>query len=133
MKGLERREMNKARLERRTPLKARKGLERHARLNPKSDKQREKDAHWNEVTEEKCYETGFVCLWCGQPGQRNDNTRWDYLDGHHTTKRRFNIHTQEVCYPAHRAPCHGEIEDNSIDVNEYPDRENWLRSKGGSQ
>jgi len=112
-----------------TELKRTKGLTRQKRLNPKSDKQRAKDAHWNGVTAERCYEVGFMCLWCGQPGQRNDNTRFDYLDGHHTIKRRYNVHTKEVCYPVHRAPCHGEIDDNNIDVNEYPNREAWLRSR----
>jgi len=112
-------------LERKTPLKANNGLERHTGLNPKSDKQRAKDKHWNEVTDERCYETGFICLWCGRPGQRNDYTHFDYLDGHHIIKRRFNIHTTENCYPVHRAPCHGFIDDNNIDVREYPNKEVW--------
>ena len=105
-----------------------KGLKSHKRLNPKSDKQREKDALWNGITEEKCYETGFICLWCRQPGQRNDNTRFDYLDGHHTRKPRYKHNKKRFCYPSHRAPCHGEIEDNNIDVEKYPSREAWLKS-----
>lgn len=114
---------------RQTELKRTVGLTRHKRLNPMSDKQREKNEHWNDITLEKCAETGFMCFWCGRPGQRNDNTRFDYLDGHHIIKRRHNIHTKKNCYPVHRTPCHGEIEDNNIDVRQYPNREAWLRSR----
>ena len=112
-----------------TRLKSNKELERHTRLNPKSDKQRAKDKLWNKNTEEKCYETGFICLWCHQPGQRNDNTRFDYLDGHHTRKPRYMHNKKRFCYPAHRAPCHGFIEDHNIDVELYPDKEAWERRK----
>lgn len=106
-------------LERRTPLKAKK------RLQPVSDKQREKNALWNKITDEKCHETGFMCLWCGQPGQRNDPTHWDYLDGHHTRKPRYLHNEKQFCYPVHRAPCHSFIEDNNIDVEKYPNKEVW--------
>ena len=108
--------------------KGREEAVRKTRLRPISDKQRAKNAHWNEVTISKCYEVGFICQWCGQPGQRNDNTRFDYLDGHHIIKRRFNIHTKENCYIVHRAPCHGEVD--ITDVLQYPNREVWLRSNG---
>ena len=129
--------MRNSTLEQKTPLRSRKGLrtntrlksnkgfERHTRLNPKSDRQRAKDAHWNRITNERCYELGFMCLWCHQPGQRDDNTRFDYLDGHHKTKRRHNIHTKKNCYIAHQVICHRFIEDNNVDVNEYPDKEAW--------
>jgi hypothetical protein len=114
-------------------MKRTQGLTRHKRLNPKSDQQRERDRLWNEITAERCYEMGFICLWCGRPGQRNDPTRFDYLDGHHTKKPRRSHNEKKYCYPVHRAPCHGEIEDNNIDVEQYPNRENWLRSKANAR
>ena len=110
-----------------TRLKSNKGLQRRKGINPKSDKQRAKDKLWNKITNEKCYEIDFICLWCKQPGQRNDNTRFDYLDGHHIQKRRYNNHTKSNCYPVHRAPCHNEVD--VIDITEYPDKEAWERRK----
>ncbi|GAH56543.1 unnamed protein product [marine sediment metagenome] len=72
-----------------TELKRRKGL------NPISDKQRAKNKHWNEVTAEKCYEVGFMCQWCGFPGQRNDRTLFSFLDGHHI----IGAQTKPAKYP----------------------------------
>jgi len=112
-------------LKRKTRLKAHKGLTRRKRLAPVSDKQKTKNTLWDKITDERCYELGFMCQWCHRPGQRNDPSRfWDFLDGHHIEKRRYNIHTKKNCYIAHRL-CHDFIEDNSIDVREYPDKEAW--------
>lgn len=116
-------------LEQRTPLKAKKRHGRNSTLRPVSDKQKAKNELWAKITEEKCYETGFICLWCGKPGQRNDRTRIDYLNGHHTRKPRRNHNKIEFCYPIHEFRCHQEIEDNNVDVELYPNREAWLRSK----
>jgi len=95
------------------------------RIKPISDKQRQKNAHWKQITDEKCAELNYVCQWCGQRGHRLEQG-FQILDGHHIIKRRYNIHTKENCYICHRAPCHREIEDNNIDVNQYPNREAWL-------
>lgn len=89
---------------------------RKSRINPISPKQREKNKHWNGVTDERCRELNYLCQWCGKVGQRTDRERGDFLDGHHIAKRRYNIHTKENCYICHRAPCHRFIEDNNIDV-----------------
>ena len=102
-----------------TPLKRKKGI------NPVTDKQREKNARWKKITDEKCEELDYVCQWCGGSGQREIPEAFNYLDGHHAIKRRFNINTKKNCYVCHRK-CHREIEDRSIDVLVYPTREAWL-------
>jgi len=111
--------MKRTLLKRKTPLKARKGL------NPVSDKQRVKNALWNKITDERAEEEGYICQWCHSIGQRLSPSLSYYLDGHHILKRRYNIHTRENCYVCHRFGCHGEIEDKNIDVRECPDRESW--------
>jgi len=102
---------------------------KQGRIKPISDKQKEKNAHWKKVTDERCEELDYICQYCGRKGQRdNPNDPWTYLDGHHTVKRRYNIHTKEVCYPCHRLPCHSFIEDNNIEVaiGDYKLRELFL-------
>lgn len=116
-------------LEHKLPLPTRKGRGFNSTLRPISDKQKVINKLWNEITDEKCYETDFICLWCGKKGQRHDRGRLDYLNGHHTRKPRYKHNKPEFCYPAHEFKCHQEIEDNNIDVEEYPNREIWLHSK----
>ena len=107
------------RLERRTPLKASKGLA------PVSEKQRAKNILWNKITDERAAEEYFICQWCHKQGQRLYPDRfWDWLDGHHIVKRRHNNHTRENCYIAHRL-CHNFIEDNNIDVSLYRNKQEW--------
>ncbi len=97
-------------------------------LRHTSDKQRAKNVHWNKITDEVCLELKMVCQYCGKKGQRTVPERLDYLDGHHLVRRRFNLHTKEVCYPCHRLPCHREIEDKNIkvQVGDYKTRELFL-------
>jgi 5-methylcytosine-specific restriction endonuclease McrA len=87
-----------------------------------SKKQAVKNASWRKVTDEKAASLDYICQWCGHPGQRVSPKLLGYLDGHHIIKRRFNIHTPENCYIAHRLSCHRFIEDNNINVTEYPDK-----------
>lgn len=89
---------------------------KHTRLNPLSDKQREKNRIWREITLLKWAELGRKCQWCGEYVREPD--------GHHIIKRRYNIHTKENCYVCHRF-CHSFIEDNNIDVGEYLNKEVW--------
>ena len=111
-----------------TELKRTKGLTRKKGLKPVSEKQKAKNELWSRITDMRAWEEGMICQWCGKEG-----ARWPgkptLLDGHHIIKRRYNIHTKENCYICHRFPCHREIEDNNIDVRQYPNREAWLRSK----
>lgn len=88
---------------------------RKTRINPISKKQRDKNKCWTEITNQVCRELGHICQYCGRQGQRTDRDRWDWLDGHHIIKRRFNIHTKENCYPCHR-PCHNKIEYQNLRV-----------------
>lgn len=100
-------------------------LKRYKRLNPISPKQAAINEEWNEITNEKAEELGYLCQWCHGLGQRtNPRDIFTYLDGHHKTKRRYNIHTKENCYITHRL-CHGFIDDHSIDVEIYPDKRAW--------
>jgi len=111
--------MKRTALKRKTPLKA------HKRLNPVSPKQAAINELWREITDERASEENFTCQWCHGPGQRTDPQNiFTYLDGHHKTKRRYNIHTKENCYIAHRL-CHGFIEEYGIDVRVYPDKRAW--------
>jgi len=98
-------------------------------LRKVSQKQAEKNRIWNEITDEVCEKSGYICFYCGKKGQRdNPDDPRTYLDGHHIIKRRFNIHTKENCYPCHRAPCHREIEDKNIivSIGDYKTRELFL-------
>lgn len=94
-------------------------------LRKVSTKQAIKNKLWNKITNEVCFELDYICQYCGKHGQRLNPSGWDYLDGHHIIKRRFNIHTKENCYPVHRVPCHREIEDKNIQVQigDYKDKE----------
>lgn len=89
-----------------------------------------KNAHWDKITEERAEEECYICQWCHHIGQRLSPDIPAYLDGHHIIKRRYNIHTKDNCYIVHRFRCHGEIEDNNVDVRIFPNREAWLKSKG---
>lgn len=100
---------------------------RKTQIKPISDKQAIKNAHWKKVTDERAEEECYLCQWCSERGQRiNPDNPWTYLTGHHTIKRRYNIHTRETCYIVHLI-CHGEIGDNNVDVKKYPNREAWIR------
>ena len=112
--------MKRTALKRHTPLKAHKGL------IPISPKQKAKNELWNRTTDERAEEEHYRCQWCHKLGNRNPNS-FSYLNGHHKIKRRYNIHTKENCYVVHEFKCHGEIEDNNVDVRVYPDREAWER------
>lgn len=83
---------------------------KRSRIKPISDKQREKNAEWRSVTDEKARELDYICQWCGKKGQRIDPEAWDYLDGHHIIPRRYNIHTKKNCYIVHRVQCHPEAD-----------------------
>lgn len=100
-------------------------------LKPISTKQKGKNKHWNKTADLKAKDLSFRCQWCGRLGTRMWNANpWQYLSGHHKTKRRFNIHTYENCYPCHELPCHRFIEDNNIDVTIYPTKTIWeMRNK----
>lgn len=95
-------------------------------IKPISDKQKVKNAHWNKITDEVCQELNYICQYCGKRGQRSNSWQWDYLDGHHIIKRRFNIHTKENCYPVHRAPCHAEADKIQVSIGDYKLRELFL-------
>ena len=123
-------------LKRKTPLKAKKGLERRIPLrarkmiNPLSDKQRAKNELWGEITDERVIEENHICQWCHQRGSRLFPRLHSHLDGHHIVKRsQGRIDTPENCYIVHRFKCHGEIDDNNVDVQQYPNREVWLKNK----
>lgn len=100
---------------------------KRTRIKLISDKQREKNAGWNKITDSVCEELGYICQYCGKHGQRDEPNRWGYLDGHHILKRRFNIHTKENCYPCHRF-CHEEIERKNVrvEIGDYKTRELFL-------
>jgi hypothetical protein len=119
--------MKRSELKRKTPLKSYTPLKSKTRIKMVSKKQAVKNASWRKTTDEKAESLNHTCQWCGQTGQRISPELPGYLDGHHTIKRRFNVHTPDVCYIVHRLPCHREIEDNNIDVRVYPNREFWLR------
>jgi len=118
-------------LERRTPLKASKSRGYNSTLRPVGDKQAVKNDLWGRITDRKCKETGFICLWCGKAGQRHDRERLDYLNGHHARKPRYKHNKPKFCYPAHQFKCHQEIDDNNVDVERYPNREAWLNGQRG--
>jgi 5-methylcytosine-specific restriction endonuclease McrA len=113
----------------RTPLKRKAGLESRKPLKPMSKKQRTKNRLWKGIADGRAEEENFTCQWCHRRGQRTDPQRLDYLDGHHIIKRRYNIHMRENCYICHRFKCHGEIEDNNVDVGLFPNREAWIKGK----
>ena len=99
-------------------------MKRTRRINPISEKQKVKNAHWSKVTDEVCLELDFICQYCGKKGQRsNPNDSWTYLNGHHIIKRRFNIHTKEICYPVHQLPCHPKADKIKVSIGDYKTRE----------
>ena len=117
-------------LKRRTPLKTHKPLRAYKKINRISPKQRVLNRLWNKITTRRCLEEQYICQWCHYAGHRFDPESIGYLDGHHIIKRsRGRIDTPRNCYIVHRFKCHGEIEDNNVDVRIYPDREAWLKSK----
>lgn len=75
-------------------------------INPVSAKQREKNKHWGEVTDERAKEENYICQVCHKKGQRDDPEGWDYLNGHHILKRRFGVNTKANCYIVHQVECH---------------------------
>lgn len=91
-------------LMKKTPLK------RRTPLRKVSDKQRIKNKLWADITDEKAKELNYICEYCGKKGQRVFSEGWDYLDGHHKIKRRFNVHTKENCQIVHRINCHTEVD-----------------------
>ena len=92
-----------------------KGMKK-VRINPISDKQKEKNKQWKAITDRKVKDLNNICQWCGRFG-------W-LLDGHHIIKRRYGIDTYENCYICHRL-CHGFIEDNNVDVRIYKSKEEY--------
>ena len=90
---------------------------KRSRIRAISDKQKEKNRIWNEITNRAAFELNYICQYCGKRGQRTNSEAWDYLDGHHIVKRRFNVETKENCFICHRLPCHGEIHDKNIVVS----------------
>ena len=98
-----------------------------SRLKPIGQKQREKNAEWKRITDERAEEENYICQWCGKSGRRDDE--FNPLDGHHSQRRsRGRIDTPENCYLCHRL-CHSEIEDNNVDTLVYKSRKEWLKSK----
>jgi len=94
-----------------------------------SDKQKLKNAEWNRITDSLCEELGYVCQYCGMPGQRTGPERWEYLDGHHIVKRSLGGKNEKSnCYPCHRVPCHREIDDKGIivSIGDYKDRQYFM-------
>lgn len=98
---------------------------KRTRIKPISPKQKAKNAQWNKITDEVCEELNWVCQYCGKRGQRFNKYKWDYLDGHHIIKRRFNIHTKENCYPVHRK-CHAEADKVVVSIGDYKTREYFM-------
>ena len=115
-------EMNRTALKRKTPLKSSTPLKARKRLNPISDRQRERNAKWKKITDQKALNLNHICQWCGKLGRRDDP--FNPLEGHHIIKRSYRIDTWENCYLCHRL-CHSFIEDNSIDVREFPNKKAW--------
>lgn len=106
------------------PIGKRNGINIYTRLKAKKPLNRESPKHraiqneWRKTTEAKSVAQDYLCSWCKLPGIGN------FLEGHHTVPRRYNVHTQEVCYPVHPT-CHVFITDNNIDVRIYPNRMAW--------
>lgn len=90
---------------------------RKSGIKPISTKQKEKNAHWKKVTDERVEEGAYICQWCGKRGQRDSSMAlFSYLDGHHIVRRsRGRIDTKDNCYIVHRI-CHQYIHDHNIDV-----------------
>ncbi len=109
--------MKQTALKRKTPLKGYSPLKAHKGLNKVSTKQKVINELWREITDQKAKDLNYICQWCHLPGRRDDD--FNPLDGHHTIKRRFGIHTYKDCFICHRL-CHNFIEENNIDVSEYP-------------
>ena len=82
-----------------------------------SKKQAIKDKAWREITDKMCEELNYICQWSGECGHRDDPEDLNYLDGHHMTKRRFNIHTKENCYIVKRKYHHTV---DNVDVRIIP-------------
>ena len=117
----------------RKPIGKRNGLNIYTRLATKTKlkankpmklitpKQQKINHNWAKVTEQRTIEEKNICQWCKQPGNRSG---WNPLTGHHIIKRRYNIHTKDNCYVVHWNE-HQYIENNSIDVSVYPNKEAW--------
>ena len=105
-------------------------MRKRSPIKPVSDKQMERNRIWKEVSDERAYELNMRCEWCGRYGSRVLDDPWLHLDGHHIIKRRYRDDTKENCYICHRLPCHREIEDNNINVREYPNKGAWERRNG---
>lgn len=99
-------------------------LKRNKPIKKVSEKQKEKNAHWNKVTDQRCRELEFTCQWCGMCGSRI-MSGWYFLEGHHIVRRsRGRIDTAENCYPCH-GRCHSFITDNNVDINVYRNKKEW--------
>jgi hypothetical protein len=107
-----------ARLQTKTKLKT------ETPLKFKSEKQKELDDLWSEITDQKIKITGNRCEWCGRLGQRTGTA--NFLSGHHIIKRSHGrIDTLENCFVAHWISCHQFIEQNGIDVRKYKNKTEW--------
>jgi hypothetical protein len=104
-------------------LRAKTKLKVQKPINKITQKQRERNKNWSEVTNKRIEQTGSRCEWCGKLGQRNGTL--NFLSGHHKVKRRFGNDSIENCYVAHMISCHQFIEDNSVDVSIYKNRLDW--------
>jgi hypothetical protein len=107
-------------LKRKTPLRSFMPLKAYKSLNKISPKQRVINAEWKTITDQKAHDLNNTCQWCGKIGSRTDS--FNPLDGHHIQKRRYHNDSPENCYVCHRVSCHRFIEDNNIDVRDFPDK-----------
>ena len=116
--------MNKTPLKRRTPLRAKKGL------NKISSKQRIKQDIWNQIGDRVAEKLNYMCQWCGTKGHRNNPEDLFYLGGHHILPRRFNDYTEKNYYLSHNI-CHGFITDN-VDVGVMLNLKELYKKKKGN-
>lgn len=107
----------------RAKLKTNKPLKTKRNINKVSQKQRERNKNWSEVTNQKIIELGYRCQWCGGLGQRTGTM--NFLSGHHIQKRRYHNDDISNVYICHWLTCHCFIEQNSIDVSVYKNKLEW--------
>ena len=102
---------------------------KRTRLNPISQKQKDKNAEWKRITDEMCQENQYICRWCGYKGQRTVPERLDWLTGHHIVSRaRGGIYTRENCFLVCQS-CHQFIHDKNVDVSVYKNKGEWLERR----
>lgn len=109
-------------------LKSKSVLKSKKHINKASERQKERNRIWSEVTNQKITDLNFHCEWCGRLGQRTGTE--NFLSGHHIIKRRFRIDTYENCYISHWITCHSYIENNGIDVRIFPNKLAWENRNG---